>query len=1065
MAKGNPTATGAKNQQGNNQNAIRTSARQITLRSMMERGKQLGRTAKNRAAEQILGKNAEITTSVRGGPAMLERAKGERMKQFKEARKKLEEKKKKAAGLRKDAVMSEMGLKDDREIKQEMLDQAEPMTIGDDIESDEEDEDIGMEEEEKAEESATSEIRMDGEEFTADGKPEKEEEYKERISKEEKEINRQKAEYTDEEWEKVELEVEKERQRKAEEELKRANQARNEANHNNEESKENSVPNEEEAGKEANENLQSSQTNGEDSSEQSIESNDGGQEEGSEVMIVEPEEEENGQGDNNDDNQSENQEVMIAESDNHDVNTGAANNNNGGNEGGATQQDGAEKDNDEAQNNSNDEGKPQSATAKVSFAGMTSGEGKQQYLGAVVNYEHTCRFEISAVINGMPKDASDDQQAAAVKDMIISILKRFKNITKRVAIQPWYGGTLLPSILRKEDISEDLNVLKDYIAHEGSRSKQFRNGRNSRLLVNVTFDKVAGGGEEIEHLWQQQTKERRLMKFMPINLKVCVMQSEQYYPLGALVNSGEKQVTTQLEKELSKILKVDISIAYRDVPAEYRTIEKFWVGAKGKAGAGNIRGSYMWAPQAMVVYTNVRAGVARLNIIKELMTRYGKMTASGEYPTFPDGSKMRFIPPEAMAPVSQRYKIRDSIKRQIDLRSVTTTIDMEYSFDINKIVEKGPHKGKSLGALVLGLTSSDIKYGGVPFFKHFVHKWAMDFRYRGLAVAVFTNMAPIATEIMGSLQGIMEKAYGPEVGEEIKTFRGGATLTAEGDLNSGMFQIQLDDDDWFEKTGKFVLTGIFNTEEDIAEEQKKQQGILKEPTIKVPSGAEVLMDTHSIITMNSLDSNVTSELAGGRDSNQGGMPAGRAKTGNEVASKLAEEAEKSRNEEEKHDEDGKDQTQESDDEQSNTNERSVQQGNDNEESEKKQESDKPSGEAQANEQENNQNVPGVSPQPIPVTPRRSDRNAEIGGGRGRGGGRGSGSQQGRGRGGRSNRPPIISPQGKSVGNNGGSGPIVPEGDNPQSEEWTRTGTEEDEENLRKQFEQQPAGAAVAGEQP
>ena len=81
------------------------------------------------------------------------------------------------------------------------------------------------------------------------------------------------------------------------------------------------------------------------------------------------------------------------------------------------------------------------------------------------------------------------------------------------------------------------------------------------------------------------------------------------------------------------------------------------------------------------------------------------------------------------------------------------------------------------------------------------------------------------------------------------------------------------------------------------------------PAIKAPSGAEVLMDTHSIITMNSLDSNVTSELAGGRDSNQGGMPAGRAQTGNDKAAKLAEETEKSRKEGNNSEEDEEDQQQ------------------------------------------------------------------------------------------------------------------------------------------------------------
>ena len=727
-------------------------------------------------------------------------------------------------------------------------------------------------------------------------------------------------------------------------------------------------------------------------------------------------------------------------------------------------------------NNANEEKSEEQP--KVSFADIARGK-KQQHLGAKLKYEHTCRFEISAFVSGMPDNPTDDQTAAMLKDMIASLLKRFKNITKRVAIQPWYNTSLLPSIEKVDGVSEDVNVLKDYITHEGSKNRRFRNGRNSRLLVNVTFGKVAGGGDEIQHLWQQQTKERHLQSLMSITLKVACMQVESYFPIGAFINSSEKQVVKQLEEGLTELLGASIAIAYRDIPAEYRTIENFWTKAKDRAGRGNIRGSYSYAPQALIVYTNTRSGSGRIHLIKEMMKRYGKMTTEGQYPTLPDGSRMRFIPPESMAPTSQRHKVRDSIKRQIDLRSVTTVIDMEYAFDIEKKVESGPHKGKSLGSLVLALSSADNKYGGVPFFKHFVHKWAMDYRYRGLSVAVFTNMAPIATEIMGSLQGVMEKAYGKEVGEEIRTFRGGATLTSEGDLNSDMFQIQLDDDDWFEKTGSFVLTGVFK-ENNVNETEQPGVAAPLEPVIKLPSGVDILMETHSIITMHSFESNATLQLAGAVGSNQGGLPAGRANTSNEAASSLARAALELR---------GKEKDEEEQNEQE-------QQGAVNEpqseDTQKPSEAPKPPTQKPGAEPKQSEEVPTQQQQQpmqqenhqgnntnsnaavIPGTPPkqrrgRSDNNT----GRGRSGGRGNYDDykdggRGRGRGGNSIRPSIISPNGKKAGSTGGSGPSKASTSETPSVEWSNVGTKEDERKLLEQIKEQTkktTGATGEGKQP
>ena len=76
-----------------------------------------------------------------------------------------------------------------------------------------------------------------------------------------------------------------------------------------------------------------------------------------------------------------------------------------------------------------------------------------------------------------------------------------------------------------------------------------------------------------------------------------------------------------------------------------------------------------------------------------------------------------------------------------------------------------------------------------------------------------------------------------------ETVRGGATLTAEGDLSSEMFQIQLEDDDWFERTGKFVMTGMYNTKEYTDKRDKEKE--IQEPAIRLSSGAEMLMDTRA----------------------------------------------------------------------------------------------------------------------------------------------------------------------------------------------------------------------------
>lgn len=99
---------------------------------------------------------------------------------------------------------------------------------------------------------------------------------------------------------------------------------------------------------------------------------------------------------------------------------------------------------------------------------------------------------------------TDDQKATTVKEILNSLLKRFINhLTKIVAIVPWCNAMILPAIERMEQISYDLNRLRNYIRNNEPREQRFRKGRNLQLLVQVTYDKIMGDAEEVQHKMTQ----------------------------------------------------------------------------------------------------------------------------------------------------------------------------------------------------------------------------------------------------------------------------------------------------------------------------------------------------------------------------------------------------------------------------------------------------------------------------------------------------------------------------------------------------------------------------------
>ena len=82
------------------------------------------------------------------------------------------------------------------------------------------------------------------------------------------------------------------------------------------------------------------------------------------------------------------------------------------------------------------------------------------------------------------KNPSEDQQAAALKDVIKAVLQRIKHVVSKGAIMPWKVGDKFKAIERTDDIPDNMQVLRKYLKHEDEKAgrpfkKAFKNGRNA----------------------------------------------------------------------------------------------------------------------------------------------------------------------------------------------------------------------------------------------------------------------------------------------------------------------------------------------------------------------------------------------------------------------------------------------------------------------------------------------------------------------------------------------------------------------------------------------------------
>ena len=484
-------------------------------------------------------------------------------------------------------------------------------------------------------------------------------------------------------------------------------------------------------------------------------------------------------------------------------------------------------DKEEAEQSEGDASTPKTNGAKPSYANAANQTVIKTH--TQIKHKHNMFAEITFDVERKCHDIPPPITNAIVREVIINALKRGKHVDNRVAINPYFKGTNLPSIRKPEDVPVNTQQLKAYMPHQYQRTTKLRQGRNKGFRLNLTFTIPT---PEFLHLWEQSKQE--LTRVPYIQLKKTPMQdSETYHTIGYFVNSSEKQCIEQTREALEKEANMKIGIDFRQAAIDKNTLDSFWKEAKQKAG-GNSREMFKRAPLVMQAYAETK-WKAREAAAK-FYAAYGRQI-NGNYPRMPDGSRMKFVPAAHFIDMKSRKSAKELMTRQIWIQSNTVFAPIPITDPYQRFETQG---NKTMSELLLDLQCETRDEE--PYFRHISKKWTREYDSQKYEVAIHQNMYTEAASILRNLREVLTKTYGKEVADAI----GNMNESEEEELGSThtMSVITLDTEDrYINGKGKFIFEGL---------EQIDQTPEAKEPTeersMHVRSDMSGLEDHRTIAT-------------------------------------------------------------------------------------------------------------------------------------------------------------------------------------------------------------------------
>ena len=159
------------------------------------------------------------------------------------------------------------------------------------------------------------------------------------------------------------------------------------------------------------------------------------------------------------------------------------------------------------------------------------------------------------------------------------------------------------------------------------------------------------------------------------------------------------------------------------------------------------------SPRALVIYapTSAEAETAR----RILYQHYGK-TETGNFPQWPDGSRMKFLPlDEGFLPSSIADRILPRMKWHIFAKANEVSIPLPH-FDPWQHI--GSTK-ETIGSFLHNVTTPK----GIPVFRHITHRWTRNPEHRKWNITVSSHMEEVARTYLGNLSTYLHAQYGDDV--------------------------------------------------------------------------------------------------------------------------------------------------------------------------------------------------------------------------------------------------------------------------------------------------------------
>ena len=205
--------------------------------------------------------------------------------------------------------------------------------------------------------------------------------------------------------------------------------------------------------------------------------------------------------------------------------------------------------------------------------------------------------------------------------------------------------------------------------------------------------------------------------------------SHSAYAIGYFQGSTERGEYTTIKSKLSEITQYDTEASWQIIN-QREVSNRTWANATAKAievqtnpnHKTHKRTKFKYAPSALVVH------VARKEEVKESRMRlyeaYGKTRQGGQWPTMPDGSKMRFIP---ILRGEIEQKTTEKLYKHMENHTKLKASEEAKEIGICDIHEEKEYlNGMTLEQVIHSTAADTEMIIPVHIFKHITRKWVRD---------------------------------------------------------------------------------------------------------------------------------------------------------------------------------------------------------------------------------------------------------------------------------------------------------------------------------------------------